>query len=113
MNHPHPQPAMAGDPDLEGLAPRVSLWRISKFIAALLWRSDQSTLKIRIWAALILTVAAKGLAVAGPLFLGEAVNLLTENPGQLGNFAVLVLLWAAFRFLSQGGPYIRDYFFLG
>lgn len=111
MNHPHPQPAMAGDPDLEGLAPRVSLWRISKFIAALLWRSDQSTLKIRIWAALILTVAAKGLAVAGPLFLGEAVNLLTENPGQLGNFAVLVLLWAAFRFLSQGGPYIRDYFF--
>lgn len=64
--------------------------------------------------AVILTLGAKVISVAAPLFLGSAIDTLSEGAGGAGvlSSALLFLLFfTGGRFLSAGFPQVRDWFF--
>lgn len=63
--------------------------------------------------ALLVTLVAKLFAVAAPVFFGDAINMISEGAaeGAATAFTLMVLAYAAARFLSTGLPNIRDGFF--
>lgn len=62
--------------------------------------------------AVAVTVVAKGLSVAAPFFLGDAINRLGDDgAAALSAFAGLAGLFVAARFASAALPYLRDAFF--
>ncbi|MBY0563810.1 MAG: ABC transporter ATP-binding protein/permease [Hyphomonadaceae bacterium] len=69
--------------------------------------------RLRIGAALILTLAGKVLAVFSPLVLADGINKLSQGDAQgaLPAFMGLAGFWAALRFASTAGPQIRDAIF--
>jgi ATP-binding cassette subfamily B protein len=85
-------------------------------LVRLLVRADVPQFKLRLTAALFLTVAGKATGVLAPLMLGKAVNQLggkaTPVAAQLGwSFAALAVGWALVRFLSAAAPQLRDIIF--
>lgn len=84
-------------------------------LARLVLRSQAPQLKLRLTAALILTVGGKIAGVLAPLYLGQAVNALGRGRSageQIGlAFAGLALGWALVRFISAAAPQLRDLVF--
>jgi ATP-binding cassette subfamily B protein len=84
-------------------------------LAKLVARSEAPQLKLRLLAALVLTVGGKLTGVLAPLLLGKAVNALTQGATaavQLGwTFAALAGGWALVRFLASAAPQARDVIF--
>lgn len=91
-----------------------------------LWRPELKRWRVRMVAAFVLTLMAKALAVAAPVFLGEGINLLSDampgdnSPAAQGGalrFAALgfvgcILIYGAARFFSNALPQVRDSFFV-
>jgi len=84
-------------------------------LAKLIGRSEAPQLRLRLTAALILTLAGKALGVIAPLLLGAAVNRLAEGQAvevQVGlSFAGFAVGWAFIRFLAAAAPQARDALF--
>jgi len=101
---PRPKAGAGGEGDTVALLPAIGR------LFALLGRLDAPGVRLRLAAALALTVVAKVLAVFSPLLLAAGVNRLSagEAAGALPLFIGLALLWAAFRFASTAGPQVRD-----
>lgn len=99
--------------DPTGLQPQ-NFSRVLMRMTAVLWRPEMRRWRFRIVLALVLTLAAKGLAVVAPIYLGEGVNRLAEEGGKglVAPFAIAFLLFGVARFLSNGLPQLRDAFFV-
>lgn len=84
-------------------------------LAALIGRSRAPQLRLRLAAALVLTLTGKALGVVAPLLLGAAVNRLAAGETaavQVGYaFAGFAVGWAVIRFLSSAAPQARDALF--
>jgi ATP-binding cassette subfamily B protein len=81
-------------------------------LVRLVVRSGAPQLRLRLTAAIGLTLAGKGLGVLAPLMLGAAVNRLAAGQGAtvavgLG-FAAFAVGWAVVRFLSAATPLASD-----
>ncbi|MBW3560465.1 MAG: ABC transporter ATP-binding protein/permease [Proteobacteria bacterium] len=94
---------------------KPSTWAALRDLAALIVRSRAPQLRLRLAAALALTVAGKVLGVLAPLLLGAAVNRLAAGQDaavQVGfAFAGFAVGWALIRFLSSVAPQARDALF--
>lgn len=86
---------------------------------AVLFRPAMKKWRFRIVMAVVLTLAAKGLSVIAPVFMGNGINQLTANDLSVGDAAIAAgisfvgffALFAGARFLSNALPTIRDAFF--
>ena len=84
---------------------------------AVLFRPELKRWRFRIGLAFTLTVAAKGLSVIAPVFLGDGVNKLTGGEAAGGaaaaglSFVAFFILFAAARFSANALPALRDAFF--
>lgn len=64
--------------------------------------------------AVVLTLGAKVVAVAAPLYLGKAIDALAtgaSGQGALTASFIFLLMFTGGRFLSGGLPQVRDWFF--
>jgi len=82
-----------------------------------LWRPELKQWRFRMVLAFSLTVLAKILAVAAPVFLGNGINGLGIEGSQINRTALsaffgMVLLYGLMRFLSNALPQVRDSFFV-
>jgi len=102
-----PPAASNGDSDTASI--RDAIGRILKLVGGL----DAPGVRIRIGAALALTLLGKVIAVLSPLVLADGINRLSAGDagGVVPLFTGLVLFWAALRFASTAGPQIRDAIF--
>lgn len=81
-------------------------------MTAILWRPEMRRWRPRMALAVALTLLAKALAVAAPVFMGDGINrLAAEEAGAGPAFLLAFCLFAATRFLSNGLPQLRDAFF--
>ncbi|MGD9800079.1 MAG: ABC transporter ATP-binding protein/permease [Parvularculaceae bacterium] len=83
-------------------------------MARLLARPELARWRPRMAAAAGVTLAAKGLSVAAPVFMGEGINRVVAGEaagGVAAPFALSFILFALARFLSNGLPQARDAFF--
>ncbi|MAI92131.1 ABC transporter ATP-binding protein/permease [Ponticaulis sp.] len=82
-------------------------------VVQVLWRPALSQWRFRMVIALIITVVAKGVSVAAPLFLGDAINKASD--GEVGAMIVPVLvalgLFSGTRFMATALPQFRDILF--
>jgi ATP-binding cassette subfamily B protein len=90
-----------------------NVWRAVVRILKLIGGLRGADVRARIAIALILTIAAKLVAVAAPLLLADGVNRLSTGDASagLGVFLGLVALWAGLRLFSAVGPQLRDAIF--
>jgi ATP-binding cassette, subfamily B, heavy metal transporter len=106
---PPADPALpaAGEPDSASIT--VAITRIMKLIGGL----DAPGVRLRIGAALALTLLGKVIAVFAPLVLADGVNRLAagDATGAWPAFVGAVSFWAALRFASTAGPQLRDALF--
>lgn len=81
-------------------------------LAQALLGSGVPYLKLRLGAALVLTLAGKALGLIAPLLLGAAVNHLSKGQsattGMALGFAGLTVGWAIIRLISAIAPQLRD-----
>ena len=78
-----------------------------------LLRADLKRWRPRMAAAALVTLAAKGFAVAAPVFMGAGINRVVDSDGSAAA-APFIFSFASFavaRFLSNGLPQARDAFF--
>lgn len=83
-------------------------------MAGILWRPQLKRWRPRMIAAGLVTLGAKLLAVAAPVWLGDGINKVTEGAGvgdAAPSFVMFFFLFAVARFLSNGLPQLRDAFF--
>lgn len=84
-------------------------------LARLVGRSRAPQLRLRLFTAVLLTLAGKGLGVLAPLVLGAAVNhLARDQPTGVAvglGFAGFAVGWALVRFLSSAAPQLSDVVF--
>lgn len=82
-------------------------------MAKVLMRPELARWRPRMAAAATVTLVAKALAVAAPVFMGDGINRVIDGEGAAaaGSFAGFFILFAAARFLSNGLPQARDAFF--
>ena len=105
----------AGDTIAPTAKPRP--WKALADVMGLVARSGAPQLKLRVAAALILTLGGKATGVLAPLLLGKAVNGLAHRAGATPatevtwTFASLVFGWAFVRFVATASPQIRDMLF--
>lgn len=112
-----PAPRSAADPHAAPIAPGVhddpkviqAVLRILGLIGGL----QGAGVRTRIAIALVLTIAAKLVAVVAPLVLADGVNRLAagQADGVLPTFLGFAALWAGLRLFSAVGPQIRDAIF--
>ncbi|PZU56957.1 MAG: metal ABC transporter permease [Brevundimonas sp.] len=99
------QDGVEGPPTLKALADLVRL----------VARSGAPQLRLRLTAAIGLTLAGKGLGVLAPLMLGAAVNRLAAGQDAAvavgWGFAAFAIGWALVRFLSSAAPQVSDVVF--
>lgn len=101
---------MTGDAEEEFTnAPAPFGRSISRMFAVLL-RPELARWRFRIGLAFGVTVAAKVLSVASPVFMGEGVNRLVGD-GAGTAFVLFFVLFATARFASNALPALRDGFF--
>jgi ATP-binding cassette, subfamily B, heavy metal transporter len=86
-----------------------SLVRLMTLIGGL----DTLDLKLRVAAALVLTLLSKVFIVFAPLVLADAVNGLKEGWEEAWStvFLVAIGVWTAMRFLGSATPQLRDTIF--
>src|SRR3990167_6724214 len=81
-------------------------------MAKVLMRPELASWRTRMAAAAGLTLVAKALAGAAPVFMGDGINRVVDGAGgAAGSFAGFFILFAGARFLSNGLPQARDAFF--
>lgn len=100
--------------DIEDKGEAAPFGRSISRMFAVLFRPELKQWRFRIGLAFLLTVAAKGLSVIAPVFMGDGINKLTagETAGAAGlSFVAFFALFALARFLSNALPAIRDAFF--
>ncbi len=106
----------AGRENFEDVAAeRATLMRALTRLGRILWRPELRRWRPLIIAALVLTVIAKVLSVAGPVFLGEGINAVLDEDGAAAAGALFVtffVIYAAARFLATALPQARDAFFV-
>ncbi|WP_122464447.1 ABCB family ABC transporter ATP-binding protein/permease [Brevundimonas lutea] len=90
-------------------------WAALSDLFRLVGRSNAPQLKLRLAAAIALTLVGKALGVLAPLALGAAVNRLAADQGAgvgvAAGFAALAVGWALIRLLSSAAPQISDVIF--
>jgi ATP-binding cassette, subfamily B, heavy metal transporter len=90
-------------------------WKAMADLFGVVGRSGAPQLRLRIVAALTLTLLGKALGVAAPVVLGIAVNELAAGQGAAvavgWGFAAFALGWAGVRLLSSLTPQISDVVF--
>ncbi len=103
----------SGAPAVEADDPAQSVTKSIRRLMVLIGGLNDAGVRLRLWVALALTLAAKVLAVFSPLALADGINRLSkgDQEGLFGLFMGLVGLWAAMRFASTAGPQIRDAIF--
>ena len=69
--------------------------RVLVRMTAVLWRPEMRRWRFRIVVALILTLVAKGLAVAAPVYMGDGINRVTDGAanGAAPAFALALFLF--------------------
>lgn len=94
----------------ESLEDGVAIWPVITRLAILLAGLDGPGVRLRIGAALALTLAAKVGSVLSPLLLGLAINHLAAGGGQAAApaFFLFAVLWSGLRFAAAAGPEIRN-----
>jgi ATP-binding cassette subfamily B protein len=98
-------------------APPPQPWKALKRIGGLVARSGAPQLRLRMAAALVLTLGGKATGVMAPLLLGKAVNSLVARPDVpvaaqvAATFAALAIGWSIVRFVSTAAPQLRDILF--
>jgi len=105
--------------DLENMGEAVPFGRAISRMFAVLLRPELRRWRFRIGLAFLLTIAAKGLSVIAPVFMGNGINSLTTGEGLSSSavgaaglsFVAFFVLFAGARFLSNALPAIRDAFF--
>ena len=99
----------------EGPPPEVKFLPAMMGLMKLVARSGAPQLKLRLVAALVLTIGGKLVGVLAPLLLGKAVNSLSHGKAvgvQLGwTFAGLAAGWALVRLIATAAPQLRDMLF--
>jgi ABC-type transport system involved in Fe-S cluster assembly fused permease/ATPase subunit len=110
---PEVRARQAGPQDTETRPPQTFGALID--LMRLVGRSGAPQLRLRLFAAIVLTLAGKGLGVLAPLVLGAAVNraAVDQGPGVAiaAGFAAFALGWAFIRFLSAAAPQLSDVVF--
>lgn len=110
-----PTPKPPADPAAVQAEPTdtASIVEAIRRIVALVGGLNAPGVRLRIGAALALTLFGKVIAVFAPLVLADGINRLSQGDpgGALPLFAGLVAFWAALRFASTAGPQIRDAIF--
>ena len=90
-------------------------WAALSDLFRLVGRSNAPQLKLRLAAAVALTLVGKALGVLAPLALGAAVNRLAADQGAgvgvAAGFAAFAVGWALIRLLSSAAPQISDVIF--
>jgi ATP-binding cassette, subfamily B, heavy metal transporter len=105
--------------ELENKGEAAPFGRSISRMFAVLFRPEMRRWRFRIGLAFSLTVAAKGLSVIAPVFMGNGINKLTAGGGISGedaaaagvSFVVFFALFAGSRFMANALPAIRDAFF--
>jgi ATP-binding cassette subfamily B protein len=104
------QPGAIAPPDV-----KFSFWSSMADLGRLVMRSQAKGLRMRLVLAIGLVVVGKWAGVNAPVFLGDAVNALTEGrhePGALGMvFLGLAGAFVGLRFVASIAPYLRDIVF--
>lgn len=82
-------------------------------MTGVLLRPDLKRWRPRMAAAAIVTLVAKGLSVAAPVYMGAGINRVVDGEGaaSAAPFVLSFALFAIARFLSNGLPQARDAFF--
>ncbi len=103
---------------MAGVAPpseAANTWTALRDLYHLVGRSNAPQLRLRLTAAILLTLAGKALGVLAPLALGAAVNRLAADQGAgvglAAGFAAFAVGWAFIRLLSSAAPQISDVIF--
>jgi len=109
-------PGVATTTGEPGLKPRgPSTLQALTDLARLVGRSNAPQLRLRLTAAVLLTLAGKALGVLAPLVLGAAVNRLASGQGTVvavgWGFAAFAVGWALVRLLSSTAPQLADVVF--
>lgn len=94
--------------------PAGGLARAVGRLFALLASPEMARWRPRMIAALVLTLAAKGFAVAAPVLFGNGVNAITAGQAAgagAASFVFALIAYAAARFLSTAAPQARDALF--
>ena len=77
-------------------------------VGQILLRPELKSWRPTMAVALVLTIIAKCIAVASPLFFGDAINALSEDRSAFMPAMMGVAFWVAARFASVSLPYVRD-----
>jgi ATP-binding cassette subfamily B protein len=112
MRGPHVRPAdrevAPKDVKLKTLPALLDLFR-------LVLRAEARGLKLRLFAAVLFTVVGALTGVIAPLYLGNAVNLLSAGHSVAAQLTIaaagFAIGWAALRFVSAAAPQLRDAIF--
>lgn len=99
----------------EVATPEVNTWAALSDLIRLVARSRAPQLRLRLAAAVLLTLGGRALGVLAPLALGAAVNALAAGQGaavalSLG-FTAFAVGYALIRFLSGAAPQLSDVVF--
>lgn len=99
----------------EVATPEVNTWAALSDLIRLVARSGAPQLRLRLAAAVLLTLGGRALGVLAPLALGAAVNALAAGQGaavalSLG-FTAFAVGYALIRFLSGAAPQLSDVVF--
>ena len=100
----------AAEPSVDGAPP---LGRTIARLMTLIGGLQGPGYRLRLGAALTLTLLGKGLAVFSPLVWADGINALAggDAAGALPAFIGLAGFWAGLRFASTAGPQVRDAIF--
>ncbi len=106
MSHPAPSPETVKD-----LAPPLE--RTIRRLIGLIGGLKGLDFRLRLGAALALTLVGKVLAVFSPLVLADGINAVARGEGQgaVQAFLGFALFWSGLRFASTAGPQLRDAIF--
>jgi ABC-type transport system involved in Fe-S cluster assembly fused permease/ATPase subunit len=105
---------------LDGPAPEGRLSEAVSRLIKILLSPEMAKWRLRMGLALVITLIAKGFAVASPVAFGEGVNAVTRalsgdeaSQGAVGFAAAggLILLYGLLRFAASGAPQLRDAIF--
>ena len=104
--------------DIESKGEAAPFGRSVSRMFAVLFRPELKRWRFRIALAFLITVAAKGLSVIAPVFMGDGINKLTAGGDAAdaaaaagASFVIFFVLFAGARFLANALPAIRDAFF--